>query len=177
MEGSKGKSKRSSGNLIIKTWERCKCLGLARKSSSSVTTLALTKKSKSWPQMKDVTGISEDRGSKPLKKRRAGKEKGCFSVYVGQEKQRFVIKTEYANHPLFRVLLEEAESEYGFNSGGPLVLPCNVDLFCKVLLAIDDGGSDDIPRQWGCGFPKGHSGYRLLSSPMIAINQSQSICS
>lgn len=96
-------------------------------------------------------------------------EKGCFSVYVGPGKQRFVIKTEYANHPLFQVLLEEAESEYGFNASGPLELPCSLDLFCKVLLAIEDGGADENLRQLGCGFGKG--AYRLLSPPrMIAIN-------
>ena len=43
---------------------------------------------------------------------------GCFSVYVGSEKQRFVVKTDCANHPLFRKLLEEAELEYGDNREG-----------------------------------------------------------
>lgn len=97
-------------------------------------------------------------------------EKGCFSVYVGLEKQRFVIKTEYANHPLFQILLEEAESEYGFNASGRLELPCKVDLFCKVLLAIEDGGDDEDLRQLGCGFRKG--AYRILSPPrMIVMNE------
>jgi hypothetical protein len=47
---------------------------------------------------------------------------GCFPVYVGPKKQKFVIKIEYANHSLFQMLLEEAESEYGYdkrkNTGG-----------------------------------------------------------
>ncbi|XWS39353.1 hypothetical protein CRYUN_Cryun18bG0045800 [Craigia yunnanensis] len=114
---SKGKGKK--GNLIIKTWERCKSIGRGLKGSSSGNSHVLC----------------------------------CFSVYVGAQKQRFVIKTEYANHPLFKILLEEAESEYGFNSEGPLVLPCNVDLFCKVLLAMGDG--DNKIRQ-GCSFAKGY---------------------
>lgn len=146
--------KGKKGNLIVKTWERCKSIGRAR---------ALSKKSKSWPSM-DASLKEEKR----TRKNRVAPE-GCFSVYVGPRRQRFVIKTEYANHPLFKILLEEAESEYGFNSEGPLVLPCNVDLFCKVLLAMDDG--DNKIRQ-GCSFAKGYGSYRLLSPPrMIAINQ------
>ncbi|KAM7269492.1 hypothetical protein ACFE04_024989 [Oxalis oulophora] len=94
---------------------------------------------------------------------------GCFSVYVGQDKQRFVIKTEYINHPLFRILLEEAESEYGFISDGPLVLPCKVDLFYKVLFAMEDSGRES--RFHGCASPRfTPKGYHLLTSPVIGIN-------
>ncbi|XP_073298302.1 auxin-responsive protein SAUR71-like [Primulina huaijiensis] len=75
--------------------------------------------------------------------------KGCFSVYVGSEKQRFVIKTELANHPLFRMLLEDVELEYGFSSEGPLLIPCEVDLFCKILVEMDSG-KDDFD-QFSCG--------------------------
>ncbi|KAG6404175.1 hypothetical protein SASPL_136415 [Salvia splendens] len=62
---------------------------------------------------------------------------GCFTVYVGPEKQRFVIKTEYANHPLFKMLLDDAELEYGYNCDGPLLLPCDVDLFSGIIAEID----------------------------------------
>ncbi|KAL1541810.1 auxin-responsive protein SAUR50-like [Salvia divinorum] len=65
---------------------------------------------------------------------------GCFTVYVGPEKQRFVIKTEYANHPLFKMLLDDAELEYGYTCDGPLLLPCDVDLFCGILAEI--GGDE-----------------------------------
>ncbi|XAR58629.1 hypothetical protein NMG60_11014104 [Bertholletia excelsa] len=58
---------------------------------------------------------------------------GCFSVYVGSERKRFVIKAKYANHPLFQTLLEESKLEYGYNSGGPILIPCKVDQFCEVL--------------------------------------------
>ncbi|GMJ09729.1 SMALL AUXIN UPREGULATED RNA 55 [Hibiscus trionum] len=112
-----GKGKKS--NLIIKTWERCKSLG--RGNGGRVP--ALYKKSKSWPSI-EVSLEAEEKHR--TRKNRVAPE-GCFTVYVGPHKQRFVIKTEYANHPLFMILLEEAESEYGFNSEGPLVLPCNVD--------------------------------------------------
>ncbi|GMI99720.1 hypothetical protein HRI_003641300 [Hibiscus trionum] len=155
-----GKGKRS--NLIIKTWERCKSIGRGRDNGRVPT---LYKKSKSWPSI-DVSLEAEEK--RCSRKNRVAPE-GCFTVYVGPQRQRFVVKTEYVNHPLFRILLEEAESEYGFSSEGPLVLPCNVDLFCKVLLEVDDG--DDTSRQ-GCRFAKGYGSYQLLSpSRMMAINQ------
>ena len=90
--------------------------------------------------------------------------KGCFSVYVGSGKERFVMKVEYANHPLFRELLEEAELEYGYDNGGPLLLPCNVETFRTVVLEMD--GSDDVHQ--GCSFacsPSIVSSYRLLDQP------------
>ncbi|KAG6708927.1 hypothetical protein I3842_06G106300 [Carya illinoinensis] len=148
--------------LIIKTWERCKSLGRGRKMSSSGPVRALTVKSRSWPSIGPFLREEE----KLARKRRVAPE-GCFSVYVGPQKMKFVIRTEYANHPLFKMLLEEAESEYGYDNQGPLVLPCNVDIFLKVLLEMEDGHE----IQKGCGF-KRHGSYHLLSpSRMIAINQ------
>lgn len=112
---------------------------------------------------------------------------GCFSVYVGPNKQRFVIKAEYANHPLFKQLLEDAESEYGFDSGGPLQIPCEVDLFCRVLAEMDSGKEFD-ERAIGCGYPSctpfsprprfgkgdmvgGYNSYALLTPPrLLKIN-------
>lgn len=90
-----------------------------------------------------------------MRKRRVAPT-GCFTVYVGAEKQRFVIKTEYANHPLFKMLLEDAELEYGFSSEGPLLLPCNVDLFCKILAEMDAAPDIDDPNHAAaCGFTYG----------------------
>lgn len=155
-------------NLIVKTWERCKSIGRSNKRSAAP---ALRVKSKSWPRIDARLEEEDEKRSRKLKRRVA--PEGCFSVYVGPQKQRFVIKTEYVNHPLFKLLLEEAESEYGFQSEGPLVLPCKVDHFYRVLLAVDDqdhNKDDNYIRQAGCGFGKG---YRLLTpSPMIPINHS-----
>lgn len=84
-----------------------------------------------------------------------------------------MIKTEYANHPLFMMLLDEAEMEYGYNSEGPLTLPCDVDLFIQVLLEMDrDDDGDRIVTQ-RCGFSsKGSASYHpLCPSPLIAMNQ------
>lgn len=172
MEGIQGKRKKG---LITRTWERCKSIGRGRRSSNSTSSsnnkatrhqLSMITRRKSWPSLGvDATPEEEKRSSK----RRVAPE-GCFSVYVGPQKQRFVIKTEYANHPLFKMLLEEAESEYGYNSQGPLALPCNVDIFYKVLMEMDEENSEEIGP--GCGFVKRMNGsYQLLSpSRMIAIN-------
>ncbi|KAL4584738.1 hypothetical protein LXL04_009347 [Taraxacum kok-saghyz] len=62
---------------------------------------------------------------------------GCFPVCVGPVKQRFSVKIKYASHPLFTMLLEDAEREYGYNFDGPILLPCDVNLFKKVLAEIE----------------------------------------
>lgn len=162
------------GSLINKTWERCKSIGRGLKSTTSSPPRAaergiLTKKSKSWPRMTTTTAPEEYHHHEI---KREKKVKGCFSVYVGPEKQRFMVKTEYANHPLFKMLLEEAESEFGYDNQGPLMLPCNVDIFYRVLMEMDDAGSSADKIYPGCGFVKRHASYQLLSpSRMLAINQ------
>lgn len=112
---------------------------------------------------------------------------GCFSVYVGAERQRFVIKTEFANHPLFKMLLEDAELEYGFTSDGPLLLPCEVDLFCKVLAEMDmcshnrefQDMNNDIVGYGSCSpfnlgrsrTIRGYASYGVLPTPkLLKIN-------
>lgn len=166
MDVSKGKGK-FKGNLIIKTWERCISFGRGSKGTSRLER-SLTPKSKSCPHIK--VSLEDDHDQKHSRKSRVAPE-GCFSVYVGPQKQRFVIKTEYANHPLFKILLEEAESEYGYNPEGPLTLPCNVDIFYKVLMAMEDTGIDNKIHR-GCSFAKNYGSYHLLSpSRMIVLNQ------
>lgn len=62
---------------------------------------------------------------------------GFFPVYVGLEKQRFAVKMKYVNHPLFQMLLEDSEIEYGYNTPGPILLPCELDLFYKVVAEME----------------------------------------
>lgn len=94
--------------------------------------------------------------------------RGCFSVYVGSERQRFVVKTKYANHPLFKMLLDDAQQQFGYCSEGPILLPCGVDLFYKVLAEMDSD-TIDIVHSRGCG---GYGSYGLLSpSKLIKMNQ------
>jgi SAUR family protein len=101
---------------------------------------------------------------------------GCFSVYVGPERERFVVRADRANHPLFRRLLDDAECEYGYAAQGPLTLPCAVDAFLDVLWHMDNdhyGGYRAVARTSPiCGLQRGGSGdskgraagHRVLSS-------------
>ncbi|KAI3820653.1 hypothetical protein L1987_08201 [Smallanthus sonchifolius] len=78
---------------------------------------------------------------------------GFFPVYVGPERQWFAVKTKYANHPLFQMLLEEAEIKYGYDTPGPILLPCEVDLFYKVVTEIE-AKEVELHR---CGFGYGYT--------------------
>nr|GMD95254.1 auxin-responsive protein SAUR32-like [Ipomoea batatas] len=152
-EGKTGGKK----ELIIKTWERCKSLGGLGKKASL---FRLMKKSKSWShglRMEKRIGVG------------AAPPEGWLWVCVGEEKQRLLIKTERVNHPLFRELLEEAESEYGFRSDGPLIFPCEVDHFLRVLREMESSAHDDDPtcennNGRGCSFAR-HRNHHLLTPP------------
>lgn len=158
------------GSLITKTWQRCKSLG--RRSSKNLKLGTDIKggylkfKSKSWPNQMDDLGGEEDK-EEEKKNRKKGRvvPEGCFSVYVGPEKQRFVIKTDYLNHPLFKMLLEEAESEFGYDIEGPLILPCNVEIFNKVLMEMDQDSGDSVRQV--CGFNCQASCFLSTSYPIF----------
>ena len=84
---------------------------------------------------------SEEDDHKPLKNKSRVSAKGFFPVYVGEEKKRFVMKTEMANHAVFKKMLEEAEREYGFSNGGHVLLPCHVDVFYGALSEMEKESS------------------------------------
>ncbi|PKI76965.1 hypothetical protein CRG98_002468 [Punica granatum] len=150
---AKDKKSHKRGGLITKTWERCKSIGRGSNNPSSDAHRRLTKKSKSWHGTSDSDATFPEDCRRDKHKRRVTPE-GCFSVYVGPHKQRFVIRMECVNHPLFGMLLEEAEKEYGYCSTGPLELPCSVDVFNRVLMEMDSDDTVRRPRR-GCGFPHG----------------------
>ncbi|CAI9786775.1 unnamed protein product [Fraxinus pennsylvanica] len=64
--------------------------------------------------------------------------KGYLAVCVGKELKRFVIPMEYLGHQAFGVLLREAEEEFGFQQQGVLKIPCEVELFEKILKLVED---------------------------------------
>ncbi|KAI3761443.1 hypothetical protein L1987_51859 [Smallanthus sonchifolius] len=120
-------------NFIVKTWKRCRSFPRSRAGAVAGGLV----KSKSW-------------NGKELKKKKITPE-GFFPVCVGPEKQRFAIKMKYANHPLFTMLLEDAETEYGYHCDGPILLPCDVELFYKVLVEME--GKDHVqPVGWGLAY-------------------------
>lgn len=65
--------------------------------------------------------------------------KGHIAVYVGEfQKKRFVIPISYLNHPLFKVFLNRAEEEFGFNHPmGGLTIPCKEDAFINVTSKLN----------------------------------------
>ena len=160
MDGIKGKGKK---NMMVGAWKRCQ--SICRRSK------------KCMPNISPCSSVSNPEAAKPSKT-----PKGYFPVYVGAQKQRFLIKTQFTNHPLFMTLLEEAELEYGYSNGGPVSLPCHVDTFYEVLAEMD-GGRDEISRpgssflspshSLGLGdMAKGYGHYSLLISPsrMLEVN-------
>ncbi|KAI9076391.1 hypothetical protein K1719_028508 [Acacia pycnantha] len=72
---------------------------------------------------------------------------GHFPLYVGEERQRYVVPTTYLSHPLIKMLLEKAYHEYGFEQTNGLVLPCSVATFQEVLAAIQcSNGKFDLAK-------------------------------
>ncbi|XP_057514470.1 auxin-responsive protein SAUR32-like [Actinidia eriantha] len=165
--GKQGKGKK---NLLLKTWERCRSLPKTTREKSPSKPLS---KSKSWHSI--FTGLTREfkRGDK-AKSRQVAPD-GCFSVYVGPERQRFVIKTEHANHPLFQLLLEDAEREYGYNSEGPLLIPCDVDLFYKVLAEMES--REVVVPSCGFAYSPFNSNRRLGSGDMAKVGGSYGVLS
>ncbi|KAJ3690582.1 hypothetical protein LUZ61_019746 [Rhynchospora tenuis] len=51
--------------------------------------------------------------------------KGHFTVYVGDNRKRFVIPTAYLRDPMFLTLMRRVEEEFGFdNKLGGITIPC-----------------------------------------------------
>ncbi|CAH1419686.1 unnamed protein product [Lactuca virosa] len=62
--------------------------------------------------------------------------KGCFVIYVGEDKKkkRFIVPLSYLKHPSFLNLLMRAEEEYGFDHRmGGLTIPCREDTFQTIV--------------------------------------------
>ncbi|XP_006647269.1 auxin-responsive protein SAUR19-like [Oryza brachyantha] len=93
----------------------------------------------------------------------SGVPAGFFAVLVGPEKERFAVRARCANHPLFRALLDQAETEYGFaGCDGPLELPCDVDAFMDVMWQMEQADPTASPR---CRGYHQHQGYQMMSTP------------
>lgn len=72
---------------------------------------------------------------------------GFLALYVGDERQRYVVPTSYLSHPLFKMLLEKAYNEFGFAQRNGLVVPCTVSTFQEVVNAIEcNNGNFDLGK-------------------------------
>ncbi|XP_044958059.1 auxin-responsive protein SAUR32-like [Hordeum vulgare subsp. vulgare] len=144
-------------NILAKTLQKCRSLGHRRQPAASGSRGA---------------GSSASASASPrAADGRAGwaVPAGYFAVMVGPEKERFAVRARCANHPLFRALLDEAETEYGFaDCVGPLELPCAVDDFMEVMWEIEQAGGVASPRcsrfaGWGHHHHQQYHGYHMLS--------------
>ncbi|GAA0142190.1 hypothetical protein LIER_03145 [Lithospermum erythrorhizon] len=77
-----------------------------------------------------------------------GVPKGYLAVYVGPELRRFIIPTSYLSDPLFKVLLEKVEEEFGFDHSGGLTIPCETETF-KYLLQCMENHQREMNNQSG----------------------------
>ncbi|XAR69765.1 hypothetical protein NMG60_11001475 [Bertholletia excelsa] len=64
---------------------------------------------------------------------------GFLPVYVGEERERFVVRTGYLSHPLFKMLLEKAYHEFGYRQSHGLAVPCQASTFREVMAAVKGG--------------------------------------
>ncbi|CAM0952290.1 unnamed protein product [Alopecurus aequalis] len=116
---------------------------------------------KSWATRKAglITKTLDRCRSTPARQKPA---EGCFSVYVGAGRQRFVVRTQCVNHPLFQALLEEAEEASGYASVGPLELPCDAQALARVLEQIEEEKEQAAGLAW-------RNSCRLLGIAQTAI--------
>ncbi|KAL5706245.1 hypothetical protein ACHQM5_024443 [Ranunculus cassubicifolius] len=63
------------------------------------------------------------------------KKKGHFVVY-SKEGKRFVVPLYYLNHPIFRVLLEMSQEEFGCAIDGPLQVPCEEEMMEYIVTLL-----------------------------------------
>ncbi|GER35263.1 SAUR-like auxin-responsive protein family [Striga asiatica] len=75
-------------------------------------------------------------------KKKMKAKKGWVAVQVGLEDEdarfhRFSIPISYLYHPLFHNLLDKSREIYGYNTSGPLVLPCSVEDFLHLRWRIE----------------------------------------
>lgn len=57
---------------------------------------------------------------------------------------RFLVPLRFLNHPIFRVVLEMAEEEYGLTAHGPLRLPCEKEFLHFILSLLRNNTDDDV---------------------------------
>ncbi|MQM01359.1 hypothetical protein Taro_034114 [Colocasia esculenta] len=84
----------------------------------------------------DDDGISCGRGAGAGAGRRGWRAEvpeGHLPVYVGEEMERFVVRADLLNRPVFLELLRRSAEEYGYEQRGVLRIPCPVPLFQRVL--------------------------------------------
>uniref|UniRef100_A0A7N0TX66 Small auxin up regulated protein n=1 Tax=Kalanchoe fedtschenkoi TaxID=63787 RepID=A0A7N0TX66_KALFE len=102
--------------------------------------------------------------------------KGYLALCVGNDMKRFIIPTEYLCHEAFKILLTEAEEEFGFQQEGVLRLPCDEFVFEDALKAIRKKPSVILKHQSRAGEAKGNSSCSLESQLSEASHAQIQLC-
>lgn len=63
--------------------------------------------------------------------------KGHFVVYVGENRNRYIVPISYLSKPEFQSLLQQAEEEFGFDHERGLSIPCEEEVFQYLLSMIN----------------------------------------
>ncbi|PIN04769.1 hypothetical protein CDL12_22695 [Handroanthus impetiginosus] len=77
--------------------------------------------------------------------------RGYLAVYVGPELRRFIIPTSYLSDPLFKVLLEKVEEEFGFDHSGGLTIPCDTETFKYLLQCMENHRKEQAEQRNAAG--------------------------
>ncbi|KAH7331839.1 hypothetical protein KP509_20G052700 [Ceratopteris richardii] len=77
------------------------------------------------------------RAHKAAEQRAAEVPAGHVAVYVGEERVRFVVRTEHLHHEIFAALLGRCQQEFGFKQAGPLCIPCEAVFFEHLLSLLE----------------------------------------
>ena len=72
-------------------------------------------------------------------------DKGHFVVYSAN-RRRFMIPLVYLSSEIFRELLQMSEEEFGIQSEGPIILPCDSVFMDYVISFIQNGVEKDLER-------------------------------
>ncbi|XP_060212797.1 protein SMALL AUXIN UP-REGULATED RNA 12-like [Lycium barbarum] len=62
--------------------------------------------------------------------------KGHFTVYVGENRTRYIIPISFLTHPDFQCLLRCAEEEFGFDHDMGITIPCEELVFQSLTSMI-----------------------------------------
>ncbi|XP_010444818.1 PREDICTED: auxin-induced protein 15A-like [Camelina sativa] len=66
-----------------------------------------------------------------------GVPKGHFVVYVGHSRSRHVIPISFLTHPIFQMLLQQSEEEFGYFQDSGLTIPCDEHFFQSLISSIN----------------------------------------
>ncbi|PIN03152.1 hypothetical protein CDL12_24327 [Handroanthus impetiginosus] len=94
-------------------------------------------------------------------------KKGWLAVQVGLEDedggfQRFSIPISYLYHPSLQRLLDKSREIYGYNTTGPLILPCSVEDFLHLRWRIE--------KETGNHGGRGHHHHSRNHLPAAALS-------